>query len=682
MSQTELVRDVPPSFARASSLEGFFSFSERENVLKNFEKKEHPAYGKPGASCNYNLFFGFFFDGTRNNYKLAEAKNTHSNVARLYDCFPGQSVPGVLPKSADWDRTPEQYQHFFKVYVPGVGTPFEQVGDPGAGAAATLGAAVAHLGKERIVWALIQAINNVHRFFHKKPLVESDEARRITQLVELDYRNLRQTTPVSQWRELLRKKDGVTRQTFESLLQRLHSAISPHWVDRILGKPPRVDPGIVESINMSIFGFSRGATKARAFANWLVALCKLDAALRGKDTQGGEMTLGGFPVTFQFLGLFDTVASVGSANSFGDQLGLGSLDGHGEWADAEYSLRIPQEIPCLHLVAAHEVRRSFPLDSVAIGKALPPKAREIVFPGVHSDVGGGYAPKEQGKGVDAQGSDMISRIALVYMYREARLSGVPLKLELTKQVAKDRFNVAPGLITAFNNYLAHCKVRQGSLTSIFRDQRRLYIQWRLARHENSGAPLEKSDSFLRASPFEQNDLNSANREFGFELQDFRAWLKDQGPNFRAKTQAPGFDNERNAEWEEMATWWSSAPPLPSQVLGFFDDYVHDSRAWFKLIPLSPDSEEDMYQKLQDWLNDLRAHRSNRWRSHSLSPGQIRMALEFERTGKIPRTINEGREPYLSAKAGYLRYRKIYAGGDGILVSHIESPEVEDQTAYG
>lgn len=34
-------------------------------------------------------------------------------------------------------------------------------------------------------------------------------------------------------------------------------------------------------------------------------------------------------------------------------------------------------------------------------------------------------------------------------------------------------------------------------------------------------------------------------------------------------------------------------------------------------------------------------------------------------------INEGREPYdwcLNAKAGYLRYRKVHAGGDRILVS--------------
>ena len=81
------------------------------------------------------------------------------------------------------------------------------------------------------------------------------------------------------------------------------------------------------------------------------------------------MTLGGFEVAFNFLGLFDTVASVGLGNTLGNSL-LGKMfDGHGGWADTDDSLRIPQGIPCLHLVAAHELRRSFPLDSISVSIA-------------------------------------------------------------------------------------------------------------------------------------------------------------------------------------------------------------------------------------------------------------------------------------------------------------------------
>ncbi|MFB6657263.1 phospholipase effector Tle1 domain-containing protein [Streptomyces microflavus] len=61
-----------------------------------------------------------------------------------------------------------------------------------------------------------------------------------------------------------------------------------------------------------------------------------------------------------FVGLFDTVASVGAAQSFFESM----FDGHGGWASAE-DLRIPADVRrCVHMVAAHEVRGSFPVDLV------------------------------------------------------------------------------------------------------------------------------------------------------------------------------------------------------------------------------------------------------------------------------------------------------------------------------
>lgn len=53
---------------------------------------------------------------------------------------------------------------------------------------------------------------------------------------------------------------------------------------------------------------------------------------------------------------------------------------------------------CVHLVSGHEQRLCFPLDSVrrANGK-YPPCATEVVYPGMHSDIGGGYPPGIKGK---------------------------------------------------------------------------------------------------------------------------------------------------------------------------------------------------------------------------------------------------------------------------------------------
>ena len=86
-------------------------------------------------------------------------------MARLYGAYPGQSVPGVpADPDAQWTTSPEDYEHFFKIYVPGVGTPFRQIDDSGEGKDALLGNATARYGERRVLWALAQALNSVYRY--------------------------------------------------------------------------------------------------------------------------------------------------------------------------------------------------------------------------------------------------------------------------------------------------------------------------------------------------------------------------------------------------------------------------------------------------------------------------------------------------------------------------------------
>lgn len=176
---------IGESYSIAIDREVFFSGSEGKKIRKH-EDREQPAIGVPKVSCNTNLFFGFFFDGTKNNYEQAEVTKNHSNVARLYDCYPGLSVPGVLPSSADWTNNLPRYRHFFRVYVPGVASPFPQVGDSGTGVQGVSGAAAGGFGDFRIVWALIQAVNNLHRFFMNAPLISGAEARELSQKLILN----------------------------------------------------------------------------------------------------------------------------------------------------------------------------------------------------------------------------------------------------------------------------------------------------------------------------------------------------------------------------------------------------------------------------------------------------------------------------------------------------------------
>jgi hypothetical protein len=55
----------------ATDVEKFFGSAGLKRIRDNFERREQPIFGVPGKSCETNLFFGFFFDGTTNNYVQA-----------------------------------------------------------------------------------------------------------------------------------------------------------------------------------------------------------------------------------------------------------------------------------------------------------------------------------------------------------------------------------------------------------------------------------------------------------------------------------------------------------------------------------------------------------------------------------------------------------------------------------
>ncbi|MEM6162730.1 DUF2235 domain-containing protein, partial [Erwinia sp. P6884] len=83
----------------------------------------------------------------------------------------------------------------------------------------------------------------------------------------------------------------------------------------------------------------------------------------------------------------------------------------------------------VHLVSSHEQRLCFPLDSIRRpdGK-YPANSMEVVYPGMHSDLGGGYPPGDQGKANADNDGYLLSQIALHEMYAFAFGSGAPLKV--------------------------------------------------------------------------------------------------------------------------------------------------------------------------------------------------------------------------------------------------------------
>jgi len=139
--------------------------------------------------------------------------------------------------------------------------------------------------------------------------------------------------------------------------------------------------GALAKLELDLFGFSRGAAAARHFANQILLR---ERGPLGTLRRAGKLGLvSGFDwrndVVINFIGLFDTVAAIGGWDDWGDP-----SDNVNGGIDLHLAPDAARQV--VHLVARDEYRRNFALNQVS------PPHREIVLPGAHSDLGGGYPP--------------------------------------------------------------------------------------------------------------------------------------------------------------------------------------------------------------------------------------------------------------------------------------------------
>jgi hypothetical protein len=209
----------------------------------------------------------------------------------------------------------------------------------------------------------------------------------------------------------------------------------------------------VEEINLAAFGFSRGATTARAFMHWLKAHSKV------KDA-GASLLWDGIALKVRFLGLFDTVESVGFPGK--------------NTRPEVVKTRIPAFVEkCTHLVAAHEMRQAFPLTVLATQRFA-----NVVYPGAHADVGGGYGPADQGR------VNWLARLALLQMLDEARGAGLKM-MSLGEMRAhrdwgkkyKPSYDVPAAAHKAFNEYQRHVATPAGPIAQVMESHSSLYRAW-------------------------------------------------------------------------------------------------------------------------------------------------------------------------------------------------------------
>ncbi len=369
-------------------------------------------------ACSGQVDVGIFFDGTGNNMnedftKLAPASRKHSNVVKLFRAH---------EKNADEGR--------FAYYVPGVGTPFPLV-DDFLGSMA--GGAFAWNGESRIIWAFTQLLNAPKFYVLNELLFDDNKAAEFARRLASSF------TPPAIRRSALRHWQGQLKAS-------------------IKGKKPHI-----ELINLTVYGFSRGAAEARAFCNWLFEVC---------ESENGVWLFAGIPIRVGFLGIFDTVASVGIPNS----LANATVEGHQSWADNNMTIH-PAVEQCVHFVAGHEVRAAFPLDSVRDKNTYPANAREVMYPGSHSDLGGGYAPNDLG--IAPAANEGICVIPGAQMYNDARLAGAPMtpwgRLDA---VTRADFIASAATVKDFNAYVQATNFGQGSVESLHRKHMSMYLSYR------------------------------------------------------------------------------------------------------------------------------------------------------------------------------------------------------------
>ena len=184
-------------------------------------------------------------------------------------------------------------------------------------------------------------------------------------------------------------------------------------VDELLAQNPGSE---ISALTFDSFGFSRGAAAARHFANEVVRGKQGPLRTALDNTKAFSSTFSGRyrqDIEMGFIGLFDTVASVGGLANLGYI--RSSIT---PWLDLYLSPKHFGNV--VHLVARDEVRANFPLSTVK------PDHTEIVLPGAHSDIGGGYLSEAQECVLitpmqaltTAQGVD----VATTSIYRDAELA--------------------------------------------------------------------------------------------------------------------------------------------------------------------------------------------------------------------------------------------------------------------
>ena len=136
----------------------------------------------------------------------------------------------------------------------------------------------------------------------------------------------------------------------------------------------------IDSLTLDLFGFSRGAAAARMFANEIWKYNEGEEDIVLQEIKKSEILLIPKKIKLRFLGLYDTVSSFNESNFSSDTV-------YDDQIKNKLLLKLNKQLGfVVHLTAENEYRQMFPVtncNSMTSGT-------ELILPGCHSDIGGGY----------------------------------------------------------------------------------------------------------------------------------------------------------------------------------------------------------------------------------------------------------------------------------------------------
>ncbi|HEK1721345.1 TPA: DUF2235 domain-containing protein [Proteus mirabilis] len=660
---------VPNHFPEDGRLELTPQQIEKNYKQRQKEKRAHRASLEAVTNnCCRTLHISFFFDGTNNNRKEdMEAKpETATNITRLFEAT-----------REDENNPNKKLREYFKYYMPGVGTAFPEIGEYNF---TTTGLMYATGGENRLNWALLMLANTFSVAAGNNKL------------------------DISNCREYLKDMATPTYLPIEGKARRravIHSLINKKEIIEGLQSAPKT-----LAIKLYVYGFSRGAAEARAFINWVTQLFDTP---EGADKPVQQLC--GIDVKVEFIGILDTVPSVGIVHL------APFFSGHMDWANGTQQLPDEKIFPnfircCRHFIAAHEQRYCFPLDTVRRptswnknNKGEYPKIsdiEEVVYPGVHSDIGGGYVVGDQGKAFNDP-SLLSSHIVLHDLYLSAFQAGAPINVAVNSPLAASKeimcaliepktqnlFKINPTVIQRFNAWrnitlglssLSPCQSSEIfnacrsniSLEEMVEKQMAWMTAWRIDRYAKMS--YANKDFYKNAVEEDADTIEKRKEKSKKEEDRIKALQKEK---IKAKTDALEADSLTGSRPYEPTLCKTQLKEAAEEFRADYYEQRRAVRSWKQfsvdnllsnmMCLLNTDDEKIEYLRMKKSGDDI--YRQGKGfplfleKDHLAPDGQLTAELFDEqlhdsRAWFMHDTL-QSREPW----ASYFSYRMIYAGSE-------------------